>query len=100
MASVIVTDGRVAVIKMKACDPAPANELADSSRPPSMKSGVRLIRRMVLESRQAVERGNVYYWGYRLGEQSWKRAHLRYDSKIDLDNSSAEAGAQRNQDDY
>lgn len=62
-----VTDGRMAVVRIQECSR--PFEIADSEYPlPAQRKGFyrRLARRFVLEGRQAVTRGNVYYWGYRV----------------------------------
>ncbi len=62
-----VTDGRMAVIRVKACE-SPFHASASAYPLPSQRKNFyrRLARRFVLEGRQAVTRGNVYYWGYRV----------------------------------
>ncbi|MCC6366518.1 MAG: LssY C-terminal domain-containing protein [Bryobacterales bacterium] len=62
-----VTDGRMAVVRIRECNR--PFEIAGSDYPlPVQRKGFyrRLARRFVLEGRQAVTRGNVYYWGYRV----------------------------------
>ena len=61
----VVTDGRMAVVDLRDCHHrAVAPESAPFERM-QMKRINRLLRRLVLDSRHAATRGNVYYWGYR-----------------------------------
>jgi hypothetical protein len=63
------SDGRLAVIRLRDCsgDDPPAMATPRSPKPWPM----RIARRMILEGRQYVLRGNLYYWGYRA--LRWKR---------------------------
>ena len=63
-----ITDGRLAVLKLRDCKAAPV-----SDEPPQQSAEARLGRRLVLEARYAVLRGNVYYWGYRACRHLWIR---------------------------
>jgi hypothetical protein len=59
---VLVTDGRLAVVGLRDC---PERTLQVSSVPLPGSSLTRVARRMLLESRQYLLRGNAYYWAYR-----------------------------------
>lgn len=59
-----VSDGRLAVIFLRTCA-TPAEDSGVLTMPAPPHSAVaRLARRMMLEGRQYVLRGNPYYWGY------------------------------------
>jgi len=61
----IITDGRIAVLFLKsACEATFETPASPASRPPLTRA-TRMARRMMLEGRQYVLRGNAYYWGYR-----------------------------------
>jgi hypothetical protein len=68
----ILTDGRLAVITLRDCD-AGAPSLAGEEPPLERNATGRFMRRLVLEGRQAVLRGNVYYWGYRFARHAFNR---------------------------
>jgi hypothetical protein len=61
-----VTDGRLAVVTLRDCEPQPEQEPEGTGplKPPKTRP-LRLVRRMLLEGRQYVLRGNAYYWAYR-----------------------------------
>jgi hypothetical protein len=59
---VLVTDGRLAVVWLRDCA---EQHLEVSSAPLPGSSVTRLARRILLESRQYLLRGNAYYWAYR-----------------------------------
>lgn len=63
-----ITDGRLAVLKLRDCSGTPV-----SDEPPHETVEARLGRRLVLEARYAVLRGNVYYWGYRAAKALWMK---------------------------
>lgn len=66
----IVTDGRVAALHLKDCEVKQFTPWGQYPPPPAQGSVFkRFTRRLILEGRHAVVRGNVYYWGYRLGRQ-------------------------------
>jgi hypothetical protein len=69
----IVTDGRLVLVPLRACDPAATVvETAEIQKSPhSGPSG--LARRMLLEGRYYILRGNVYYMAYDFW--AWKRAN-------------------------
>ncbi len=59
-----VTDGRIAVLPLQACNP-----LEDGTQPAPHPPGTkmtRLIRRVVLEARSYILRENVYYWAFEM----------------------------------
>jgi len=72
----IVTDGRLAVVTLKACG-ASSGEPEVAPNPPQTRLA-RIARRMMLEGRQYALRGNAYYWTYRAFK-------LRLTGKVDLD---------------
>jgi hypothetical protein len=62
----LVTDGRAAVVPLRnACSGASERYSFDLPKPPHNRS-LRIARRMMLEGRQYVLRGNAYYLAYRL----------------------------------
>lgn len=67
----IGTDGRVAFVQMLNCDSVPEPSGMDRPRPvgPVM---TRIARRVVLETRNYIERENTFYWAYRVVK--WTRA--------------------------
>ncbi|MEO8127377.1 MAG: LssY C-terminal domain-containing protein, partial [Bryobacteraceae bacterium] len=65
----IVTDGRLAFIKLKQCDPTDHESVEIHANQPRTAGG-RFISRLVLEGRHAILRGNIYYWGYRLARRA------------------------------
>jgi LssY C-terminus len=70
----IDTDGRVAFLPLHSCDNLAAQEGPD--QPPPVGSLLeRVARRMVLETRQYVERENTFFWTYRAIK--WTRAARR-----------------------
>lgn len=83
LASGIVTDGRLAVLPLHDCaGPQVSAASADiAAVKPPMTRTARMARRMVLEGRQYVLRGNIYYWGYRAIR--WR--HSRQTSAASLD---------------
>jgi membrane-associated phospholipid phosphatase len=66
----VLTDGRIAVITLRDCD---AGSFEPGGDEPSLKRNAtqRFMRRLVLEGRHAILRGNIYYWGYRLARRSF-----------------------------
>jgi hypothetical protein len=64
-ASAIVTDGRLAVIAFVDGCKAQSGEFPLNLPAPPKSRVTRIVRRMVLEGRQYVLRGNAYYWAYR-----------------------------------
>ncbi len=60
------TDGKLAIATIASCEPVAGNlaMLARLQRPRNPMP-IRVIRRLVLETRQYVTRGNAYYWAYR-----------------------------------
>jgi hypothetical protein len=71
---VTVTDGRLAVVALRDCEAQrePEPEGAGPLKPPRTWP-LRLVRRMMLEGRQYVLRGNAYYWAYRA--ITWRKAN-------------------------
>jgi len=67
----LVTDGAVEVLELQSC--APAVDLADDSPAPRQPGNKvsRFTRRFVLETRNYIQRENLYYWGYRLVQRQW-----------------------------
>jgi len=63
-----ITDGRLAVVRLQDCRGA-----AITDQPPHQSTGARLARRLVLEARYSVLRGNVYYWAWRGIRHVWIR---------------------------
>jgi hypothetical protein len=61
----IITDGRLAVLAFGDGCKAESGAFPLSVPPPPRSRATRVIRRMMLEGRQYVLRGNAYYWGYR-----------------------------------
>lgn len=59
----IVTDGRLALLTLKACVDTPREDPTTPAPPKSRLA--RIARRMMLEGRQYALRGNAYYWTYR-----------------------------------
>ena len=59
----ILTDGRIAVLPLQACNPPEYLDADPAPLPPGNKA-TRLIRRVILESRSYVLRENAYYWAY------------------------------------
>lgn len=60
-----ITDGSIAVVSLQACSPPEDPEAETPPKLPGDKA-TRLIRRVILESRNYVLRENVYYWAYEL----------------------------------
>lgn len=60
-----ITDGRIAVLPLQVCNPPEEVEAEAVPRLPGDKA-TRLIRRIILESRNYVLRENVYYWAYEI----------------------------------
>ena len=60
----IISDGRLAFLQLHTdC----AHQWTEFTRPDQPKPALaRMARRMILEGRQYVVRGNAYYWGYRI----------------------------------
>ena len=58
----ISTDGRVAVVTLRPCDP--PNLDVSPSQVARRPAHVRAARRFTLETRAYLLRGNLYYWGY------------------------------------
>lgn len=60
----VTTDGQLAAITLRDCDPDQAEQapLGSHLDPPPIPH--RLVRRMILESKHSLLRGNVYYWGF------------------------------------
>ncbi|MCW5980407.1 MAG: LssY C-terminal domain-containing protein [Bryobacteraceae bacterium] len=68
----IVTDGRLAALRLLPCPPAPDRETQASPR--ARKSvPARIVRRTALETRHYVVRGNVYYWAARGVAHAFKK---------------------------
>lgn len=65
-ASGVVTDGRVAVVSLRTSCSGPQNTFSPDMPTPPHNHAVRIARRMMLEGRQYVLRGNPYYLVYRL----------------------------------
>jgi len=64
-ASGLVSDGRLAAVVLHdSCAELTAAPPFDEPKPPKSRAG-RIVRRMMLEGRQYILRGNAYYWGYR-----------------------------------
>jgi hypothetical protein len=60
------TDGRAAVLSLRACAPSASNAAwIDSSLGPRPAAPARIFRRFALEMRYSILRGNAYYWGFR-----------------------------------
>lgn len=62
----VSTDGRIAVISVKDCDPHSVEDDHDPGPPPPGNTLTRITRRLVLESRNYFLRENAYYWTYEL----------------------------------
>lgn len=60
----IVTDGDLAFITVRRCEP-PPNDVEPIEPTPPQSRLARVGRRMILEGRQYALRGNAYYWAYR-----------------------------------
>jgi hypothetical protein len=61
----VTTDGRLAVLAFRDGCKAQSGVFPLSLPPPPKSRAARIVRRMVLEGRQYVLRGNAYYWAYR-----------------------------------
>jgi hypothetical protein len=61
----IVSDGRLAVLAFADGCKAESGTFPLSLPAPPRSHAARVVRRMMLEGRQYVLRGNAYYWGYR-----------------------------------
>lgn len=60
------TDGKLAIATIKLCDASAANpDALVTLQRPRNRMPMRVARRLVLETRQYVTRGNAYYWAYR-----------------------------------
>ncbi len=70
----ITTDGDAAVIALRDCASDSVRYVEDQSH---LKRGAtgNFMRRLVLEGRYAVIRGNIYYWGYRGVRHLWTRGN-------------------------
>ena len=80
------SDGRIAVLSLRSCRPSPAvNEAAPRLEP----LAERLVRRIVLEARYSVFRGNVYYWGYRAARAIWVSARRGREAAAEQDPTQA-----------
>ncbi len=66
----IQTDGRLAFLKLNDCRGALDPATADDAKPVGTLLS-RTARRMVLETRQYVERENAFFWTYRVVKWSW-----------------------------
>lgn len=60
-----ITDQRIAVLRLQACSPPQYQEAEAVPKLPGDKA-TRLVRRIILESRNYVLRDNVYYWAYEI----------------------------------
>ena len=77
----VVTDARIAVVELNACDTAaPASEIVDDNPQPAV--GVRIVRRLILTARNHIirdnliwRRGEAVYIGYRM-VRNWREQHL------------------------
>ena len=64
--------GRVAVLELQPC--IPAVDLEESPAPPLPgNKAKRFTRRFILETRNYIQRENLYYWGYRLVQHQWRQ---------------------------
>lgn len=68
----LVSDGRIAVLQMTECE-ARGQQVEPKSSAGFTWRG-RLLRRVVLESRHTILRGNVYYWGVQSVRHGWRRS--------------------------
>ncbi|HUS07976.1 MAG TPA: LssY C-terminal domain-containing protein, partial [Bryobacteraceae bacterium] len=68
----ISTDGRLAVITLRDCNANSFEPLGDAPARERNATG-RFMRRLVLEGRYAILRGNIYYWGYRFARRTLNR---------------------------
>jgi membrane-associated phospholipid phosphatase len=60
----IVTDGQMAMVSLKDCE-SHLDQWLGEPHTDRRTASSRFLTRLVLEARQAIIRGNVYYWGYR-----------------------------------
>lgn len=60
----VVTDGRMAVLKLRQCSGVSSQDGAVDSKP-LRSHAARMLRRVLLETRNYGLRGNPYYWAYR-----------------------------------
>lgn len=60
-----ITDRRIAILRLQACSPPQYMEAEAGPKLPGDKA-TRLVRRIILESRNYVLRENVYYWAYEI----------------------------------
>jgi len=82
------TDGRTAVLSLRACAPSAYNAAwVDSSLGPRPPAPARIFRRFALEMRYSILRGNAYYWGFR-ALTARRRPYLP--SQVPIDESLSE----------
>jgi hypothetical protein len=81
----IVTDGRIAVLPLRACEALPQTAGMDHPQPvgPAI---ARMARRVVLETRNYVERENAFFWTYRAIK--WTMAARRSQTQSLLDDEN------------
>jgi hypothetical protein len=60
----ITTDGRLAVIRLQRCEPLQDGNGSDRPKPVGLMIA-RMVRRVVLETRNYIERENTFFWTYR-----------------------------------
>lgn len=72
----VTTDGRLAVVRLNACQPPPAEPALFASSHPRLAATrsvlYRAARRLTLETRQYMLRGNVYYYAYRMARSGFR----------------------------
>ena len=59
----ISTDGSLAIVQLQSCRP--REQAQDALLKPRQSTIMLAARRLILESRHYITRGNAYYWGYR-----------------------------------
>ncbi|QOY87626.1 LssY C-terminal domain-containing protein [Paludibaculum fermentans] len=72
----ISTDGRMAVVRLKACTPTVDLTAASQIPPQRIRPSARLLRRFILENRHAIIRGNLYYLAFQ-GINSFRKHRQR-----------------------
>jgi len=85
-----ITDGRLAVVKLQDC-----RGTAITDQPPHQSAGARLARRLVLEARYSVFRGNVYYWAYRGIRHVWIRERKEQQERQEQQSAGTELAVAR-----
>jgi hypothetical protein len=70
----VVSDGRIAVVPLRDCVVSQTEPDPGFSKP-ARSLLVRLVRRVILETRQYIIRENAYYWGFRLLQ--WTHANTQ-----------------------